>query len=81
MLEKFRHAKLASMLPGPELSRGDRIRKLMKLRDDVRAEQRLASEATPEGEDGSNSHLGDIDIALDRLELASIGRGKAASWP
>ena len=80
MLEKFRHARLASMPPGPQLSRSDRITKLMKLRDDARAEQRLASEDTPQGDYGRSSDLGDMDIALDRLGRAS-GRGKGASWP
>ena len=80
MLEKFRNDKVASILRNPELSRGDRIRKLMKLRDDARAEQRLASEAGTIYDDGLNSDLRDIEIALDRLGEAPAqeeGKGPA----
>jgi len=67
MLDKFRNDKVASVLRNPELSRSDRVKKLMKLRDDARAEQRLASEGAPIRDDGMNSDLRDIEIALDRL--------------
>jgi len=80
MLEKFRNDKVASILRNPELSRGDRIRKLMKLRDDARAEQRLASEGGTVDDDGLNSDLRDIEIALDRLGEAPAqeeGKGPA----
>lgn len=67
MFEKFRNDKVASVLRNPELSRQDRIRKLMKLRDDARAEQRLASEGGMIEDDGLNSDLRDIEMALERL--------------
>jgi hypothetical protein len=80
MLEKFRSDRVASVLRNPELSRSDRIKKLMKLRDDARAEQRLASEGAPAGVDGMNSDLRDIDIALDRLgQDPALGEGKGAA--
>lgn len=80
MLEKFRNDKVASILRNPELSRGDRIRKLVKLRDDARAEQRLASEGAPIADDGMNADLRDIEIALDRLgEDPSLEESKGAA--
>jgi len=80
MLEKFRNAKVASVLRNPELSRSDRIAKLMKLRDDARAEQRLASEGAPINDDGMNSDLRDIEIALDRLDQdPALEEGKGAA--
>jgi len=80
MLEKFRNDKVASILRNPELSRSDRIKKLMKLRDDARAEQRLASEGGPIGDDGLNSDLRDIEIALYRLgQDPALEEGKGAA--
>jgi len=80
MLEKFRSDKVASILRNPELSRRDRIKKLMKLRDDARAEQRLASEGAPVGADGMNSDLRDIEILLDRLgQDPAVDEGKGAA--
>lgn len=77
MLEKLRNDRVASILRNPELSRRERIRKLMKLRDDARAEQRLASEGGAIDDDGLNSNLRDIEIALDRLgEAPSTPEGK-----
>jgi hypothetical protein len=77
MLENLRNDKVASILRNPELSRADRIAKLMKLRDDARAEQRLASEGGAIDDDGLNSDLRDIEIALDRLgETPSEEEGK-----
>lgn len=77
MLEKLRSDKVASILRNPELSRRDRIQKLMKLREDARAEQRLASEGGTIDDDGLNSDLRDIEIALDRLgEQPAIEEGK-----
>jgi len=67
MVEKFKNEKVASILRNPELSRSDRIKKLMKLRDDARAEQRLASEGGMIDDDGLNSDLRDIEIALERM--------------
>jgi len=80
MLEKFRNDKVASILRNPELSRRDRIAKLMRLRDDARAEQRLASEGAPMADDGLNSDLRDIEIALDRLgQDPALEEGKGAA--
>lgn len=80
MLEKMRNDKVASILKNPELSRQDRIAKLMKLRDDARAEQRLASEGGAIDDDGLNSDLRDIELALDRLgEAPAEAEGKGAA--
>lgn len=77
MLEKFTNEQVNSILKNPELSRSDRIRKLMKLRDDARAEQRLASEGGAIDDDGLNSNLRDIELALDRLgEAPAEAEGK-----
>jgi hypothetical protein len=67
MLEKLKNDHVVAIMKNPELSRSDRIRKLMKLRDDARAEQRLASEGGAIDDDGLNSNLRDIELALDRL--------------
>lgn len=67
MLEKLKNDHVIAIMKNPELSRSDRIRKLMKLRDDARAEQRLASEGGAIDDDGLNSNLRDIELALDRL--------------
>ena len=80
MFEKMRNDKVASILKNPELSPKDRIAKLMKLRDDARAEQRLASEAGAVDDDGLNSDLRDIEIALDRLgEAPAEAESKGAA--
>ncbi|MDB5526095.1 MAG: hypothetical protein JWM58_3858 [Rhizobium sp.] len=80
MFEKLRNDKVASILRNPELSRRERIAKLMKLRDDARAEQRLASEGGAIDDDGLNSNLRDIEIALDRLgEAPAEAEGKGAA--
>jgi hypothetical protein len=80
MFEKFRNDKVASIMRNPELSRHDRITKLMKLRDDARAEQRLASEGAPIRDDGLNSDLRDIEIVLDYLGRdPAIEEGKGAA--
>jgi hypothetical protein len=77
MLEKFKNEQVVSILKNPELSRSDRIRKLMKLRDDARAEQRLASEGGAIDDDGLNSNLRDVELALDRLgEAPAEAEGK-----
>lgn len=80
MFEKLRNDKVASILRNPELSRRDRIRKLVRLREDARAEQRLASEGGMIEDDGLNSDLRDIELALERLGLDPAleeGRGAA----
>lgn len=77
MLEKFNNEQVNSILKNPQLSRSDRIRKLMKLRDDARAEQRLASEGGAIDDDGLNSNLRDIELALDRFgEAPAEAEGK-----
>lgn len=77
MLGKFKNEQVVSILKNPELSRSDRIRKLMKLRDDARAEQRLASEGGAIDDDGLNSNLRDVELALDRLgEAPAEAEGK-----
>jgi hypothetical protein len=77
MFEKLRSDRVASILRNPELSRRDRIQKLMKLREDARAEQRLASEGGMIEDDGLNSNLRYIALALERLGLdPAIEEGK-----
>lgn len=77
MFEKLRSDRVASILRNPELSRRDRIQKLMRLREDARAEQRLASEGGMIEDDGLNSNLRDIELALERLGLdPAIEEGK-----
>lgn len=77
MLEKLRNDKVVSILKNPEFSRGDRINKLSKLREDARAEQRLASEGGTIDDDGLNSNLRDIELALERLgQMPSEEEGK-----
>lgn len=81
MLEKFRNEQVKAILKNPEMTRDDRIRKLMKLRDDARAEQRLASEGGAIDDDGLNSDLRDIELALDRFGKAPSeqeGKGPAS---
>jgi hypothetical protein len=77
MLEKLKNEKVAAILKNPELSLADRIGRLGKLRDDARAEQRMASEGGSVDDDGLNSDLRDIELALDRLgETPSEAEGK-----
>jgi len=77
MFEKLRSDRVASILRNPELSRSDRIKKLIRLREDARAEQRLASEGGMIEDDGLNSNLRDIELALERLGLdPAIEEGK-----
>lgn len=77
MLKKPQNARVRAILKNPELTRGDRIRKLMKLRDDARAEQRLASEGGTVDDDGLNSDLREIELALDRFgETPAEAEGK-----
>ena len=77
MLEKFKNDKVNAVLKNSELSRSERISLLSKLRDDARAEQRLASEGGTIDDDGLNSDLRDIELALDRLgESPAEAEGK-----
>lgn len=67
MLERHRNEQVDTIVENPEFSRAERIRKLMKLRDDARAEQRLASEGGAIDDDGLNSNLRDIELALGKM--------------
>ena len=49
------------------MTRHERIEKLTKLREDARADQRLASEAPAASDDGLNSTLRDVELVLEHL--------------
>lgn len=70
----LKNEKVTAVLNNPQLTHSDRIQRLTRLRDDARAEQRLASEGGMIDDDGLNSDLRDIEIALERL-----GSGQAAA--
>ena len=62
------------------LTHHDRIRKLMKIRDDARAEQRMASEGPTVDDDGLNSKLRDVEMLLEKLgEAPAAEEGKGAN--
>jgi hypothetical protein len=81
MLEPISSVKVADVLTNPDLSRLARIEVLLKLREEARAEQRLASEGGSVDDDGLNADLRDIEIALERLKrnpAAEEGKGPAS---
>ena len=69
MYEDIRNVEVRDIMLDEKLSHRDRLKKLTKLRDDARAEQRLASEAPAVDDDGLNSKLRDVEMMLDRLGL------------
>lgn len=69
MYENIRNAEVRNIMLDESLSSKERIKRLTKLRDDARAEQRLASEAPAVDDDGLNSKLRDVEMMLDRLGL------------
>ncbi len=77
MYENIKNAEVRAIMADASLSRQERIRKLTKLRDDARAEQRLASEAPAVEDDGLNSKLRDVELVLEQLgEEPSREEGK-----
>lgn len=80
MLDKIKSPEIRDIMNDQSLTHQDRIRKLMKIRDDARAEQRLASESPSVNDDGLNSKLRDVEMLLDKLgEDPSVEEGKGAN--
>lgn len=69
MYENIKNAEVRDIMLDEALSRKDRLKKLTKLRDDARAEQRMASEAPAIDDDGMNSKLRDVELMLDQLGM------------
>jgi hypothetical protein len=69
MYEDIKNAEVRDIMLDEKLSSRERLKRLTKLRDDARAEQRLASEAPAVDDDGLNSKLRDVEMMLDRLGL------------
>ena len=67
MIEKIKDRKILALLNDNEMTNKDRIAALMKLRDDARAEQRMASESPADSNDGLQDQLRELELALDRL--------------
>jgi hypothetical protein len=81
MYENIRNAEVRDIMLDESLSHKDRLKKLTKLRDDARAEQRLASESPAVDDDGLNSKLRDVEMMLERLGLdpaTEEGKGPAS---
>ena len=77
MYEDIRNAEVRDIITDASLSQKDRLKMLVKLRDDARAEQRLASEAPAVDDDGMNSKLRDVELMLERFGFdPSIEEGK-----
>jgi len=80
MYEDIRNVEVREIMLDEKLSHKDRLKKLTKLRDDARAEQRMASEAPAVDDDGLNSKLRDAEMMLDRLGLEMAkDEGKGAA--
>lgn len=80
MYENIKNAEVRDIMLDESLSRRERLNRLTKLRDDARAEQRLASEAPAVDDDGLNSKLRDVEMMLDKLGLEPAkeeGKGPA----
>lgn len=81
MYENIKNSEVRDIMTDESLSRKDRLKKLTKLRDDARAEQRMASEAPAIDDDGMNSKLRDVELMLDQLGMESSqqeGKGPAS---
>ena len=81
MYETIKNAEVRDIMTDETLSQKDRLKKLTKLRDDARAEQRMASEAPAVDDDGMNSKLRDVELMLDHLGMESSqqeGKGPAS---
>jgi hypothetical protein len=80
MYENVKDEAVRAILSDASLSHGQRVQKLTKLRDDARADQRLASEAPAASDDGLNSTLRDVELVLEQLgksPAAEEGKGPA----
>lgn len=82
MYENIRNAEVRDIMLDEAISHKERLKRLTKLRDDARAEQRLASESpTAVDDDGLNSKLRDAERMLDQLGLplaSDEGKGPAS---
>jgi hypothetical protein len=67
MYENVKHPAVRDIMMDESLSGDERVKRLSKLRDDARAEQRMASEAPAVDDDGLNSKLRDVEMMLERL--------------
>jgi hypothetical protein len=67
MYEEIKNAEVRDIMLDEKISHKDRLKKLTRLRDDARAEQRMASESPSVDDDGMNSKLRDVEMMLDRL--------------
>ena len=67
MYENIKNAEVRDIMLDDSLSHKDRLKKLTKLRDGARAEQRLASESPAVDDDGLNSKLRDVEMVLEQL--------------
>jgi hypothetical protein len=81
MYDTIKDAEVRKIMTDPALDPHERVQLLSKLRDDARAEQRLASEAPAVDDDGLNSRLREVELVLDRLGQAPAeqeGKGPAS---
>lgn len=81
MLEKIKNSEVKAIMKDESLTHLDRVKKLMKMRDDARAAQRMASEGPTVDDDGLNSDLRDIEMLLDKLgedPATEEGKGPAS---
>lgn len=81
MYEKIKNAEVKQIMMDQSLTHQERVARLTKIRDDARAEQRLASEAPGIDDDGLNSKLRDVELMLDSLGGSSAqeeGKGPAS---
>lgn len=80
MYENIKNAEVREIMLDQSLLSKDRLKKLTKLRDDARAEQRMASESPAVDDDGMNTKLRDVELMLDQLGIeASKEEGKGAA--
>ena len=80
MLDRIHSPEVREIMNDTSLTHHDRIKKLMKIRDDARAEQRMASEGPTVDDDGLNSKLRDVEMLLDKLgEAPAAEEGKGAN--
>lgn len=69
MSDHIINAEVRDIMTDESLSRKERLNKLTKMRDDARAEQRMASEAPAIDDDGMNSKLRDVELMLEQLGI------------
>jgi hypothetical protein len=67
VFETIKDPEVRNIIRDASLTHRERISMLTKLREDARAEQRLASEAPAVDDDGLNSRLRDVELVLEEL--------------